>query len=117
MPQKQCGGIKTYNSNIEQLGVCLVKLKHKDKVATCRFFVVQGDDLALLGMPNIEFLDIPKITCEVVDNKQVGRKFDSQIIEPTGTVNSRAHAGNNSRSHSIGGINNNPNISDSGVSA
>ena len=40
------------NSNIEQLGVCSVKLRHKDKVARCRCFVVLGECPALLGMPD-----------------------------------------------------------------
>ena len=45
----------TYNnSNIEELHVCTVKLRHKDKVARCRFFVVQGDGSVLLGMLDIE---------------------------------------------------------------
>ena len=50
---------KTYNqSNIEQLGVCAVRLRHKDKIAICRLFVVPGDGPALLGMSDIELLGI-----------------------------------------------------------
>ena len=36
------------NSNIEQLGTCMVKLIHQDKDAKCRFFVVPGDGPGLL---------------------------------------------------------------------
>ena len=62
---------KTFNNlNIEQLGVCTVKLSHKDKIARCRFFVVSfvmpGDGPTLLGMPDIELLGILKLTCDVM---------------------------------------------------
>ena len=56
--------LKTYNqSNIEQLDVCMVRLRHKDKIARCRFFVV----------PGIEFLSILNITCNIVGDQQVDR--------------------------------------------
>ena len=49
--------LKTYNqSNIEQLGVCTIKLRHKDNIAKYRFFVVPGDSPAWLGIPDIELL-------------------------------------------------------------
>ena len=60
--------------------MCAVKLRHKDKVATYRFFVVPGDRPVLLGMPDIEVLGILKIMCEVVKGPKVGRKFDSQTM-------------------------------------
>ena len=45
--------------------MCTVILRHKDKIAKCRLFVVPGDGPALLGIPDIELLGIVKITCEV----------------------------------------------------
>ena len=99
-------------SNIEQLGVSSVKLRHKDKAARCRIFVVTGDGPALLGMPDIELLVILKITCEVIEDQQVGRKFDSQAMEPNGTLNCRASMENKSRSDGVDVINNNLNMSD-----
>ena len=55
--------LKTYNySNIEQLGVCTVRLRHKDKIAICRIFAVPGDHPALLAMTDTELLNILKIT-------------------------------------------------------
>ena len=58
---------KTYNqSDIEQLGMCTVKLRHKNKSAQCRFFVVPGDGPALIGMPDIELLSVLRITCNVI---------------------------------------------------
>ena len=54
--------LKTYNqSNIEQLSRCLVKKRHNDKCVKCRFFVMPGNDLALLGMPDIELLNIIRV--------------------------------------------------------
>ena len=67
MPQNSSVVLKTYSqSNIEQLGVWTVRLGHKDKTARCRFFVVPGDDPALLAVPDIELLGILKIMCEGV---------------------------------------------------
>ena len=71
--------LKAYNnSNIEQCGICLVRLRHKDKVVRCRFFVVSGDGPVLLGMPDIKLLGLLNKTCNGLDQEQVGRKFDSQ---------------------------------------
>ena len=49
--------MKTYNNlNTNQLGVCAVNMRHKDKVARCRITVVPGDSPALLDMPDMELL-------------------------------------------------------------
>ena len=47
-----------YQSNIEQLGMCTVKIRHKDKCVKCRLFVIPDDGSALLGMSDIELLSI-----------------------------------------------------------
>ena len=74
--------LKTYNqSDIKQLGVCTVILRHKIKDAKCRFLVVPGDSPALLGRPDIELPTILIITCEVIDDTDECRKIDSQTIE------------------------------------
>ena len=66
--------LKTYNnSNLEQLDIYSVQLRHKDKVVRCRFFVVLGIGPALLGMPDIELLVLLKIMYEVLNQKQTGR--------------------------------------------
>ena len=39
--------------------------------------VVSGDGPGLLGIPDIKVLDILNIVCKLVDDYQVGRKFDS----------------------------------------
>ena len=68
------------NLNIEQLGVCSVNLRHKDKVVRFRFFVVKGDSPALLGTADIELLGILKIMCDVI-GQEADRTFDSQTME------------------------------------
>ena len=57
--------------------MCSVKIRHKDKVARCRFFVVPGDGPALLGMPDIKLLSILMIMFNVTEDQQTSRKFDS----------------------------------------
>ena len=52
-------GTCTYNqSDTEQLGVCTVKLRHKDECSKCRFFALPGDGPALLGMQDMKLLDM-----------------------------------------------------------
>ena len=46
--------------------VCTEWIRHKDKTAKYRRFVMLGDGRALLGVPNIEVLVIWKITCEMM---------------------------------------------------
>ena len=73
--------LKSYtNSNIDQLGVCTVKLRYRDNIVKCRFFVVPGNAPALLRMMDIEVLGILRIVCEVIDGQQAGRNFDCQMI-------------------------------------
>ena len=57
------------NSNIKQVGFS-VKLKYRNKLVRCRFFVVPGDSPVVIGMPVIKLLGIMKITCEVVEDQQ-----------------------------------------------
>ena len=73
------------NSNKEQSGICSVWLKHKDKVIRSRLFLVPGNSPVLLGLLDIEPLGLLKIMCKVLDQQQVGRKFDSQTKEASGT--------------------------------
>ena len=71
--------LKAYNYSNRIIGYVYNHKRHIDKIVKCRFFVVPGDCPALLGMLDIEVLGILKITCEVVDGQQVGRKFGFQI--------------------------------------
>ena len=57
------------NLYIEQLGVCSVRLRHKDNIVRCRFFVVPHDGSLLLGMLDIVLLEILNIMYEVLDQQ------------------------------------------------
>ena len=57
-----CITYKIDNRSIGNL-MCRVRLRHKDKTAQCRFFVVPADGTTLLGMSDTESLDIVKIVC------------------------------------------------------
>ena len=81
-------------------------------VARCRFFAVPCDGPMLLGMPDIELLGILKITCDVVEDQQVGRKFDLEITEATHALNCKTHTVDDCRSDSTGITSNNANMSD-----
>ena len=61
-----------------------VRLRHKDKNVKCRFFVVPGDILTLLGMPDIELVNILKIICEVIDCQHENRNLTAEKTEPHG---------------------------------
>ena len=51
--------LKIYNpTTITQLGRCKVKIGNNNKCKTCIFFVVPGDGETLLGMPDIELLNV-----------------------------------------------------------
>ena len=81
MLQKQFNHIKNINqSDIQQLVICTVRLRHKDRYATCRSFVVPRDCPSLLGIPDIELLNIVKIMCEVIGDPHESQKFDLQAI-------------------------------------
>ena len=68
-----------------------MRLRHKENHATYRFFIVPRDSLALLGMQDIELLNILKIMCEVIGDPHESRKFNLQTLEasngPTYRVN------------------------------
>ena len=58
---------KTYNcTTIAQLGGCNVKIESNNKCIMCIFFVVLGDREVLLGMPDIELLNILNINCNTI---------------------------------------------------
>ena len=76
-------------SNIEQLCVCAVKIRHKNKCVKYRFFVVPGDSPIMLGMPDIELLNILRITCDTIGGYHESRKFNSQTVETSDSPDCR----------------------------
>ena len=57
-------------TTIIQLGICKVKIEHKNKQNSCTFFVVPGNGQVLLGIPRIEILNIPTINCNAIGTKE-----------------------------------------------
>ena len=92
--------------------MCTIKLRHKDKVVTSRFFVKPRNSNALLGMLDIEVLGILKIMCEVISRQQAGRKSDSQIRQPTSVPNCKTHTAQDYRLDSMGTNQSNINMLD-----
>ena len=76
MLQNQNLVLRMYVLYIERFGIFTVKLRCKDNVTKCRFFVVPSEGPALCGMPDIEVLCVLEIKCEVIDSQQAGKKFD-----------------------------------------
>ena len=50
--------------------MCRVKIEHNDKHKICNFFVVPGNGQALLGMPDIELLNILTISYHTVGTEK-----------------------------------------------
>ena len=65
--------LKTYNRTTTQLGICKVKIEHNIKQKLCDFFVALGNGQVLLGMPDIETLDILTINCRRVGTQEAER--------------------------------------------
>ena len=84
--------LKTYNqSSIEQLAVCTVRLRHKDKDTEYKPFSVPGDKQALLGMSYIKLLNILKITCEVMGDPHERRKSNLQAIQTSNSLSCKTN--------------------------
>ena len=66
--------LRTYNSStITHVGRCSVVIENINKCKKCIFFVVPGDGDALLGMPDIELLNILQINCDTTGTKEEER--------------------------------------------
>ena len=74
---------KTYSrTTLTQLSICKVKLKHNNKHKTCNLFVVPGNGQALLGMSDIETLDILNINCYTIDTQEADRAGKCSTMQP-----------------------------------
>ena len=82
MQQKNSVILKIYiQPSIEQLDVCTVKLRHKNKITKFRIFVVPGDCPVLQGMSDTEVLDILKIMCETMEDPHKIKMFDFTTMQ------------------------------------
>ena len=89
-----------------------MKLRHKDKVVRCRFFVVPGYTQALLGIPEIELHDKLKIMCDVIEGQHTDRKFDPQTMKPPCPLSCKANTDVEYKSDNADVVNNVPNMAD-----
>ena len=63
--------LRTYNSmTITQLGRCTVRIENNNKIKMYSVFVGPRNRQPLLGMPDIETLDIMTITCNTMEMKE-----------------------------------------------
>ena len=64
--------LKTYNGmQIEQLGMCVVTIKFKNLKKRCVYFVVPGNNQALLRMPDTTVLNIINLNIDSIQ-KEIG---------------------------------------------
>ena len=109
MPQKKSVALKI-KSNIEELGAYTVGSRHEDKIARCRFFLVPGDGLMLLGMPDIKLLNLLKIMWGVVGDQKADRKFKSQTIWLSNGPKCKANTGQQIKADNVDINNDNSNM-------
>ena len=83
--KKQCRGFKNVQHlKHDRVGIYLhSQIVTEVNVVKCRIFVVPGNSPVLLRMLDIEVLGILKITCQVTNSQQAGRKFNSEVTLPT----------------------------------
>ena len=53
--------------------MCKVKIEHKNKQKMCNFYVVPWNRQALVGMPDIDTLNITNINCNTIDTQETDR--------------------------------------------
>ena len=58
---------------ITQFGICTVKIEHNDKQKMYKFFVVPGNRQALLGLPDINMMNIMHINCNAMGAQETDR--------------------------------------------
>ena len=67
---------------ITQLGICKVKIEHNNEYKIYKFLVVLGNRQALLGMPNINMLNIIRINCNTIDTQETDRGSNCSTNTP-----------------------------------
>ena len=64
--------LKTYNqTTITQWGIGSVKSEHNNKHKMFNFFVVPGNEQALLGIPDVKIQNILTINCNTIGTEEV----------------------------------------------
>ena len=82
MQQKQGSYAKIYNkTTIPQLGILSVTINHKNKHKFHKFFVVPGNGLALLSMPDIEALNNIALNYSTIDRQASHEQFSKMLTD------------------------------------
>ena len=89
-----------------------LRLRHKDKNAKCRFFEVPADGPALLGMPDIKVLNIPKIMRRVISDTHESRMLYLQRIEASNSPICRTNKASQNKTEKVDAHENNVNMPD-----
>ena len=69
-------------TTITQLGICRVKLEHDSEHKVCSFIVVPDNGQVLLGMPNIEILNILTINCNTLGTEEADKDVTCSTNTP-----------------------------------
>ena len=60
---------------------------HKDKQKPCRFFVVPGESPALLGMMDVETLELVSVNCNMIELDWMNRQSKEQKMQAKSSTN------------------------------
>ena len=66
------------------MGVYGITIINKGPVFQCSFFVVQGNYLALLGIPDCDILQLLSINCHTLNDEQKGGQINKQPTKVQG---------------------------------
>ena len=75
--------LKHTTVQITQLGGCKVKVENNYRAKVCSFFGVSANGKALLGMPDIETLNILMVNCNTLDTKEADGAENHKTNTPT----------------------------------
>ena len=54
------------------MGTCAVEIEHNNKHKMCKYFVVLGNEQTLLGMPDIDIINIINMNIHSIDTEHGG---------------------------------------------
>ena len=67
--------LKTYKRTIiTQLNICEVKKEHNNKQKMWKFSIVVGNGQTLLGMPDINMINIIHINCKIIGTQETAEQ-------------------------------------------
>ena len=76
--------LKMYNkTSTTQLGTYAVEIEHKGNKKRCKIFIVPRNGQALLGMPDMDMLNIIKVNIHAIGTEQTGDSDNCCTNRPT----------------------------------